>query len=612
MTARHNDGPEGAARGGCPGTTLSEADRAETIDRLYDVALDPERFEALLDHWESAVAPLRARVDLSAPRLLDDPQIAAHFRRATAFLDRAGADEAGTGAGGLDAMLAPFDRVAALVLDRGGHVRAANLAARQVLGVATGAGLADLPLHEDDRPALGSALAMLFHDRDKDSAMLRLRGDGPGHLMVLRLQRCTARDGTDLVLAASNGLRLPEGFCDILRQAFDLTRAEGDILCRLVDCRSVPEIATERGRSPDTIRAQIKSILAKTETHSQLELVRLALSMIDLTATTVSAVPAPRGAAVAQPGEAVPAPRSLVAPDGRRVAWIVLGAETGRPLLYLPLDFGLTRWPARAEAEARARNIRVIVPIRPGYTPTDMVARDADYDAALLADTEMILRAEGVARCPVLCLGGDLYYAVRLARRAPERISGIVACAGMLPLTRQAQFERMDKWHRFIMAGAKFTPHLLPFMVKAGFILARRIGKSGFVHAVYGNSPADIATFEDPDVFEAILRGSEVALSATHSAHEAFSRQLVGGQLGDWSADLLALRGAVPIVLLNGAQDPQVPRATYEEFRRDHPWIEYRLFEDGGQLVFFRHWRAALDRLEPLLAQAARNNPNRV
>ncbi len=604
MTSRHNDGPDAAGTGGGTTVTLSDVDRAETIERLYDVALDPERFEALLDHWESTVAPLRAHVDLSAPRLLDDPQIAAHFRRATAFLDRAAIGEAGTGRDGLDAMLAPFERVAALVLDRGGVVRAANPAARRLMGIAERATISDLPLHDDDRPALAAALSMLFADLGKDTAMLRLRGDGPGHLMVLRLQRCNASDGTDLVLAASNGLHLPEGFCDILRQAFDLTRAEGDILCHLVDCRSIAEIAAERGRSPDTIRAQIKSILAKTETHSQLELVRLALSMIDMTTATVTSPPARQGVTCAHPDHEASADRTLVAPDGRRVAWTVLGDMAGRPLLYLPLDFGLVRWPASAEAEARARGLRVIVPLRPGYGSSDMVAHGADYDAALLEDTERVMRAEGVRRCPVLSLGGDVYYAARLARRDPARITGILACAGMLPLTRRAQFERMDKWHRFILAGAKYTPHLLPFMVKAGFLLARRIGKGGFARAIYGESGADIATFEDPEVYEAIVGGSEVALSATHSAHEAFARQLVGGQLEDWSGDLVALKGALPVILMNGAQDPQVPRATYEEFRRDHPWIEYHLFEDAGQLVFFRHWRAALDRLAPLVAEA--------
>jgi len=584
---------------------LSEHDRDETIDRLYEVALDPARYEALLDHWESTVAPLRGHVDLDAPRLLDDPQIAAHFRRAAEFLDRVAVAEQGAGDGGLAAILAPFDRVAALLLDRAGTVRAANPAARQGLGVGARATLDDLPIREEDRPALRAALDMLLARRGRDSAMLRLGGRGADHLMVLRLQRCTASDGTDLVLVASNELRLPDGFRDILRQAFGLTRAEGDILCHLVDCRSIAEIAAARGRAPDTIRAQIKSILAKTETHSQVELVRLALSTIDMTAMTVDIAAAQteahRGFATLEPRDY----HTLVAADGRRVDYLVLGAETGRrPLLYLPLDYGLVRWPAAAEAEARRRGIRVIVPLRPGYGHSDMVGRGVDYDAALLNDTDMVLRAEGVRRCPVLSLGDDMYYAVRLARRRPALVSAILACAGMLPLTRREQFERMDKWHRFILAGAKYTPHLLPFMVKAGFVLARRAGKRSFIHAVYGNSAGDIATFEDPEVFEALVTGSEVALSETRSAHEAFSRQLLGGQLGDWNADIDALHGKLPVVMMNGAQDPQVPRATFEEFRRDHGWIEYHLFEDAGQLVFFRHWRAALDRLAPFFEAA--------
>lgn len=604
MTSRRHDGPDELPRDGAAAATLSDKDRAETIDRLYDVALDPERYEALLDHWESTVAPLRAHVDLDAPRLLDDPQMAAHFRRAAEFLDRAVISEYKVGQDRLDAILAPFERVAAVLLDRRGVVRAANPAARQVLGIAARARLEDLPIHEGDRPALGTALAMLLTERGKDTAMLRLRGVEADNLMVLRLQRCTAADGTDLVLAASNGLRLPEGFCDILRQAFGLTRAEGDILCHLVDCRSIAEIAAERGRAPDTIRAQIKSILAKTETHSQVELVRLALSMIDMTAMTANIAAARQKTRGGHAGPEYRDFRTLAAPDGRRVDYLVLGAEGGRPLLYLPLDYGLVRWPASAEAEARKRGIRVIVPLRPGYGRSEMVGRGVDYDGALLDDMETVLRAEGVRRCPVLCLSGDLYYAVMLARRDPARVSGILACAGMLPLTRRAQFERMDKWHRFILAGAKYTPHLLPFMVKAGFLLARRIGKRGFIQAVYGNSAADIDTFEEPEVFAAIVAGSEVALSDTHSAHEAFARQLVGGQLEDWSADLVALKGTLPVILMNGAQDPQVPRATYDEFRRDHGWIEFHLFEDGGQLLFFRHWRAALDRLEPLLTEA--------
>lgn len=579
-------------------TTLSDADRDAAIERLYDVALDPTRYEALLDHWESTVGPLRAQMDLSAPHMLDDPQIAAHFRRATAFLDRAAlADQTP----GLETILAPFDRVAALLFDATHQVRAANAAARQVMDLPERACLRDLPICEADIGTVGATISMLVDPRKEDTAVLRVRARWADRLIVLRLQRCAAADGTMLVLAASSEVTLPPGFADILRQAFDLTQAEAEILQLLVDCNSVQDIATERGRSVDTIRAQIKSILTKTETHSQLELMRLALSVMDMTVMTVEAAPGPR--AVSRGHGALIERRfnTLMTPDGRRLDYLVLGAARGRPLLYLPLDFGFVRWPASAEAAATLRGLRVIVPVRAGYGMSDMVARTTDYDATLVADTMQVLEAEGVSRCPILCLSGDMYYATRLAREHPKAFSGIVACAGMLPLIRREQFERMDKWHRFIMAGAKYTPHLLPFMVKAGFLLARKIGKRGFVHAVFGNSAADVATFEDKEVYDALVTGSVIALSDRHCAHEAFSRQLVSGQLEDWSAEVDALRGQLPVILMNGAQDPQVPRATFEEFRRDYPWIEFHLYEDAGQLLFFRHWRDALDRLTPLL-----------
>ncbi|WP_085826111.1 LuxR C-terminal-related transcriptional regulator [Roseovarius gaetbuli] len=580
--------------------TLSDKDRAEAIGCLYDVALDPARYEALLDHWESAISPLRARADFAAPRLLDDPQIASHFRRAGEFLDRIALSE---DPDEIDAILAPFDRVAALVFDQENCIRAANEAARIRLNLPEKARLGDLSINADDIEAVAATVRLLIHDSDKDSAVLRVRSRVEGHLIVLRLQRHLAADGTPLVIAASNEVAWPEGFCDILRSAFSLSGAEAEVVRHLVDCRSVNEIATQRGRSVDTIRAQIKSILAKTETHSQLELVRLALSVMDMTSLTLKSATGPR---VVSGGDGMLKEldfQSLVTPDGRRLDYLVLGDPGGTPVLYLPLDFGLVRWPASAEAEAERRGWRIIVPLRPGYGLSDMVARSTDYDAALTADTIQILQAESVTRCPIICQSGDFYYAVLLARQNPEMISAIIACSGMLPLTRREQFERMDKWHRFILAGAKYTPHLLPFMVKAGFLLARKIGKRGFFHSVFGNSPGDMATFEDAEVFEAIVTGSDTALSDTHCAHEPFSRQLTSGQLGDWSDEVNALRGQLPVVFMSGTQDPQVPLATLQEFQRDYTWIEFHLFEDAGQLAFFRRWRDVLDRLTALIAE---------
>jgi hypothetical protein len=220
--------------------TLSETDRNATIDRLYDVALDPSRYEALLDHWESAIGPLRAQADFHSPQFLDDPLIEGHFERAGTFLDRV---DTGDETKEIEAILAPFDRVAAFVLDRSQNIRAANATAKTLMGLQNGRPLSDLPINPEDIEAVRRTLRGLSSDSPEDSAILRVRSLQKGHFMVLRLQRCATRDGTPLVLAASNEVGWPEGFRDILRKAFGLTGAEADVVRGLVECCSVSEIS---------------------------------------------------------------------------------------------------------------------------------------------------------------------------------------------------------------------------------------------------------------------------------------------------------------------------------------------------------------------------------
>jgi len=132
-------------------------------------------------------------------------------------------------------------------------------------------------------------------------------------------------------------------------------------------------------------------------------------------------------------------------------------------------------------------------------------------------------------------------------------------------------------------------------MVKAGFHLARKNGKAAFVASVFGKSPADVETFENEEVFEAMIAGSETALSETHTAHLSFSRQVVIQETTDWRSVVDNLKGRVPVHFFNGLQDPKVAPETLKEFQEDYPWIDFRIYKQAGQLVFFRCWRDVMD-----------------
>lgn len=567
------------------------------IDRLYEVAVDPTRYEALLDHWEAMISPRRAA---AAGSLTDHPplglkQFDGHFQRADQVLDRVIRDP---GADGSDAMLARIDRAAAFVVSRDLIVTGANAAAAAVLGVTRGARVTDLALGEGEAGFLAARIQRMFQANQEGQAVIRSRSARADRLIVLHLRLVRPGAGAAYVIAVTSEMGWPRGFSDVLRAAFDLTPAEGEVMRALAEGQLLTDIAEGRGRSVETVRAQLKSIMAKTETRSQSELVRLTLSTMEMAHfwdEATSALPeTSQGFGTLEPRTF----RTMTLPDGRRMDYLILGDPDGRPCLFLPLDYGLIRWPATAEAEAARRGIRVIVPVRAGYGASTSLPGNAPYLLQLVEDHVRLLDHLGVGQVPLVTLGGDSIKAIALHAAYPERVSAIICAAGVLPLSRPEQYERMDKWHRFILAGARYTPHLLPFMVKAGFALARRLGKRGFIHAVYGKSTADVATFEIPEVFEAMVCGSEVALSDAHTAHDAFAREVIAHETTDWSDEMAGLQGAVPVYLLNGLQDPQVPPDTLAEFRRDYPWINFRVYPDAGQLLFFLKWRDVLPLIE--------------
>jgi hypothetical protein len=47
-------------------------------------------------------------------------------------------------------------------------------------------------------------------------------------------------------------------------------------------------------------------------------------------------------------------------------------------------------------------------------------------------------------------------------------------------------------------------------------------------------------------------------------------------------------------------QDPEVHADTLAEHQRKYPWIDFRVYPDAGQLLFFLKWRDILDAVTPL------------
>lgn len=558
------------------------------IDHLYQVATDPERLESLLDIWDQKIAPFKGIeniADSKGETGFRNPEIENHASRASDVLGKL---DDGSKLSVFRSLVDSIMPSTAFVTTSNGTVITANSAAKSIFKIFENENLSDLAIEQNIVDELKVTAALLGKKSEgENSSLLRLQSTEKDRILVFKLMALdTNYDDQTCILYVSTEIEWPKTLSITIVEAFGLTQSEVDIIKGLVEGSNLKQIADKRGRSLATVKTQLRSILSKTETHTQAELIRVTLGLMDVVAATQKNSHIETNSV----SSAKLVDRQFITlerPNERQADHIVIGSMTGKPIFYLPLDYGLIRMPATAEKFAEDNNLMIIVPIRPGYGNTTSVKKRDDTTTAVIDDMIAIMDHYNIKNAPFIALSNDAFYLYHLYDRHPDRITAILNCGVGLPTFKAEQYERMDKWHRFILANAKYAPAILPFFVKAGFSLARRIGKKGFVNTVYGDSPADKETFANEEVYEAMIVGSEICLSETHSAHEAFSNEVIIQQQ-DWSESVKKCN--LPIHIWYGHQDPQVPLETVREMQEAYPHIEYIADPDAGQLIFFKNW----------------------
>jgi DNA-binding CsgD family transcriptional regulator len=87
------------------------------------------------------------------------------------------------------------------------------------------------------------------------------------------------KEGIALAVFVSDPER-PSSFSDsYMQQAYALTPTECSIMKALLKNKNIGDIAEMRGTTLETARSQLKLILQKTGTHSQVELARLLIAL---------------------------------------------------------------------------------------------------------------------------------------------------------------------------------------------------------------------------------------------------------------------------------------------------------------------------------------------
>ena len=544
---------------------------AQLLDEIYKTAMMPNRYDALMHSWgariEAAVFDLASSDAAKLNAATIDASVS-YLNTSMAVLKAFDA---------LHGRFYPDDDGAArarLLLNAAGRIVWFNGHAQAGLGLSRNSKLAQLALDADSNTKLKAMLLRLNLPGLSVPAPIVLRvmaqpDDPPRYLIA---QQMTQPDDEKLLLLEDIDAGWTPMLANILRSSFSLSTRELQIAEALAAGQTLAEVSDMTGRQVSTLRTQLKSILRKTATNSQAQLVRLVLS-IAAHLERKTPVGTPAGDYVSQ----------HVLPDGRAMPYHVFGPATGRPVLYIHgmLD-GLLQFATLGPALKKA-NLRIIAPERPGFGSAQTDASPIkDRPSRFCADICNLLNALGIARLPVVGHMTGSVYTFAIAAQASQRISAIYNVAGAVPIRDLAQVRQMSKRQRTVAFTARFFPSALPLILLAGIRQIKAGGISNFIHAHYENSPVDINAFSDPQIASVMTDGVQFGIAQGYHAVEADINQVVQ----NWSELISA--STCPVTLLHGRHDKVVIAESVVALAQDlGERCRLILSETAGQTLFY-------------------------
>lgn len=567
---------------------IGESERERLIDALYEVVLHPEKYDALMELWSESLTDVFGALDDAAPveagealgAAITDQTIDGHFSRALAMLEKTVRIRPETPD-------APAAAAAQIELAADGRVLSLNSAAEALFGADADLDAVLDAAEADDAARMKSFLAGLSQmstDRFL-SAFTFIGAEGRSfHFAAFAEQTASA---VPRIALRALSIEWTEALARDLGEAFGLSPAELDVVRALAFGASTSDIARNTSRSLNTIRTQIKSALKKTRSSTQADLVRL-IALLAQVAPPDHAPP--RQASLASPDQ-----ERLRLPDGRTMELLSLGAPNGRPFIFIHGMLAGATMTWNIAHLLHHFDLRMICPVRAGFGGSDPIRDPARAPLTYAEDLTAAMDHLGVRQAPVLALMSGAVYAFAAASLIPGRFSGLLIVSGGVPITNTKQFSRMAPRQRVVAYTARYTPHILPTILRAGVAQLDEGGAGRFMRALYPIGCRDREVIDAHGLSSLLGDGYRFSVRGGWRGFAADAYHVVR----DWTT--LAQSSSAPATHLHGALDPVVSIESVRAFCAARPASQLVEHADAGQLLFYQKPRAALNALTKLV-----------
>ncbi len=301
----------------------------------------------------------------------------------------------------------------------------------------------------------------------------------------------------------------------VLVQAFELTEAETEIARLLYLHADMAKVAQLRGVTVRTARLQLSHIFSKTETASQVELVRLLV----LLGTRLSTELQNERLRWTDP---LGREQIITRPDGRRLAYSWMGAKDGVPALFVHGIVNGYLYPDEFAATLKEHGVKLYVLTRPGTGNSDA---DRSIDtctdhAETIAYFCKALNLKGIAAAGI---HAGVVPLTKVAASNENPFSSIVAMGRFLTYSEKRS-SKIAKIPRTLLWLTLNAPWAADIVGRHAWRALVQHGVDWYIERAYRDMPFDYKTTKHPEI-SPLLRN---ACAFTFlQGHEIFFDELV-------------------------------------------------------------------------------------
>lgn len=554
-----------------------ETDHA-LIESIYRIALEPQTYDSFMELWANHISEsLQEQQDTNQEDVKESATgIERHFEIALQLLDQVNTDVKPDTASNQQ----PDSFNPQFLIDSSGHIVWYSVSARTAFDLTKSSTIETLSLE----PLQSESLCKMAKSLTGQTALseppllLKLQANGHERPIYMYARILPEQDKEDVILVAKITPDWPEEMENMLASGFGLSKSEIAICALIAEGQGAAQISETRQSAVATVRTQTKKILGKTSCTSQVELVRLLHSIMRIAEQTMTSH--------WQAGTTDP--QSIYIPLGDHTMPVnVIGAPEGFPIVYFHGMLDGCKMTRAFTAMLEENNLRMIFPTRPHFGAADGGSRNITNAATEHAKAIMKMMQTLDIDTTVFLghMAGAIYAYAAAASKGPDvKIKGIVNVAGAVPIQSVSQFSSMSNRQQLVAYTARYSPKILPFVLRAGISQLKSGGEKKFMRSLYVNSPNDTTQINEPEVFEIISSGFHCA---THQGQKAFQIDSYH-VVRDWSE--FVDKSDIPMNIIHGVTDPVVSIESVKSFYRNRSNLAHlELLDDTGQLVLYSH-----------------------